>query len=102
MQVRKNVCNLGVLISSCYSGSIENYDDFAVIPTPAQTCIMQDLNTEPQWKIWEKFTFRFLFLFLGFFLLNYELVSLFLTFYLFDEVSIIYKPFEKPLHWLDQ
>lgn len=63
---------------------------------------MQDLNTEPQWKIWEKFTFRFLFLFLGFFLLNYELVSLFLTFYLFDEVSIIYKPFEKPLHWLDQ
>jgi hypothetical protein len=63
---------------------------------------MQNLNTEPQWKIWEKFTFRFLFLFLGFFLLNYELVSFFDTFYLFNKLSLIYGLFVKPLHWLDQ
>jgi hypothetical protein len=63
---------------------------------------MYDLTTEPRWKGWQKFAFRFLFLFLGFFLLNYELVFVFLTFISFEKLSLIYEPFEKPLHWLDE
>jgi hypothetical protein len=63
---------------------------------------MYDLNTEPQWKSWQKFAFRFLFLFLGFFLLNYELVLIFLTFNEFDKVSLIYDPLQKPLFWMDR
>ncbi len=63
---------------------------------------MQDLNTEPQWKIWEKFTFRFLFLFLGFYLLNYGLAFFFITIQFDKFLSLVYKPFEKPLYWLDK
>ncbi|HMH31474.1 MAG TPA: hypothetical protein VK543_00500 [Puia sp.] len=59
-------------------------------------------NTEPHWKVWQKFVFRFLFLFLGFYLLNYELVFAFLALKAFDKLSSIYGIFEKPLHWLDR
>jgi hypothetical protein len=63
---------------------------------------MQNLNTEPQWKILEKFSFRFLFLFLGFFLFNFGFASIIISLRFYDLLSLIYKPFEKPLYWLDK
>jgi len=63
---------------------------------------MYDLNTEPQWKSWQKFAFRFLFLLLGFFLFNYELVFIFLGFNSFEKLSLIYGPFQKPMFWMDK
>jgi hypothetical protein len=63
---------------------------------------MQDPNAELKWKIWEKFTFRFLFLFLGLYLLSFELFYFLETFHFVKDSSIVYKPFEKPLYWLDQ
>src|SRR5882672_6678864 len=63
---------------------------------------MDDLSTSPQWTGWQKFAFRFLFLFLGFFLLNYEIVFIFLAFNYFDKLSLIYGVFERPLLWIDK
>jgi len=53
------------------------------------------------WKSWQKIIFRFLFLFLGFFLLNYELVFISLGFNFFDTLSKIYESIASPLYWLD-
>ena len=63
---------------------------------------MHDLNTEPKWKGWEKIGFRFLFLFLGFYLLNYEVVFIFLALNQFDKLSTVYTFFEKPVLWIDK
>ena len=61
-----------------------------------------DYLGEPIWKNWKKVVFRFLFLFLGFYLLNYELVFLFITLNQFDKVYPIYNFLEKPVYWMDK
>jgi len=63
---------------------------------------MEKINAIPQWKDWQKFAFRFFFLFLGFFLLNFELVSIFITFKIYKKLALVYNPFRKPLLWMDR
>jgi hypothetical protein len=62
---------------------------------------MPNIIPVPSWKSWQKFVFRFLFLFLGFFLLNYELVFVSFHFNFFDSLSKIYATAAQPLSWLD-
>ena len=61
------------------------------------------ITTEPtaRWTLFEKIIFRFLFLFLGFFLLNYELAMASLYFNFYKSLSKFYALFGKPLQWLD-
>ena len=58
-------------------------------------------DTAHPWKVWEKIVFRFLFLFLGFYLLNYELVFISFDFNFYDVLSKIYESVAQPLYWLD-
>ena len=62
------------------------------------------LTNEPNyiWKSWEKILFRFSFLFLGFFLLNYELAMVSLYFNFYNSLRKFYALFSTPLQWLDQ
>lgn len=53
------------------------------------------------WKSWEKIVFRFLFLFLGFYLLDFELTFISFNFNFFDDLSKIYESVAQPLYWLD-
>jgi len=54
------------------------------------------------WKPWQKIAFRFLFLFLGFFLLDYELTFVMIDFVSYKLLGKIYGYTSGPLHWLDQ
>jgi hypothetical protein len=63
---------------------------------------MQLLNTTPHWTAWQKFAFRFLFLFLGFFLLNYGLVFIFFAFNRYEAMFVFYNLFQTPLLWIDK
>ena len=63
---------------------------------------MSATDSTAQWKPAEKFAFRFLFLFLGFFLLNYEVAMASLYYRFYKKLGKIYGWFDRPLHWLDQ
>src|SRR3981081_4083524 len=60
-------------------------------------------TTDPgqPWKSWQKIAFRFFFLFLGFYLLNYETAMLFLNMNKFHTIAKIYGSIAPFLHWLD-
>jgi hypothetical protein len=61
-----------------------------------------DYPGEPIWKSWKKVVFRFFFLFLGFFLLNYEFVFFLITINQFNKAYSVYEFLEKPVSWLDK
>ncbi|MGE5108278.1 MAG: hypothetical protein ACM3H8_12080 [Sphingobacteriales bacterium] len=54
------------------------------------------------WKSWQKIVFRFLFLFLGFFLLTYEFLFISLDINFFNGLLKIYASAAQSLYWLDK
>jgi hypothetical protein len=63
---------------------------------------MLTVDSMQPWKSWQKIVFRFLFLFLGFFLLNYEAVFISFSFNFFSRFLKIYSSLAQPLYWLDK
>ena len=59
-------------------------------------------TSQNYWTGWQKIVFRFLFLFLGFFLFNYQVAFAFLMFQAYDKINAVYSTLKKPLQWMDK